>query len=210
MATSQNPLTGKMSGTVGNFVATTYRGQNVIRSKAFNPKDANSDAQQKHRSTFKLMSDEYTSLASIISIGFPSRPKNQSPYNAFMAANMPDAVDTSGETPAVDYSKMVLSKGSLPKVNVTSVEAGEEGVTIHYQPRTSYPEATADDVVTAVLKTTEGEVFTVTKPRGSAETDSVLLPLPNATSENVLYIYLIVVSANKQKASQTAYVVLND
>lgn len=208
MATSQNPLTGKMSGTVGNFVTTTYKGQNVIRSKAFNPKDANSEAQQKHRSVFKLMSDEYKSLASIISVGFPSRPKHQSPYNAFMAANMPVAVDTSGETPVVDYSSMILSKGSLPKVNVTSVEAGETGITVAYQPRTAYPEASPDDVVIAAVKTSEGAFYSATKARGELETDSILLPVLNATPENVLYIYLMVVSANKQKASPTVYLLL--
>ncbi|VBB48629.1 hypothetical protein TRIP_D450084 [uncultured Paludibacter sp.] len=208
MATSQNPLTGRMSGTVGNFVATTYRGQNVIRSKAFNPKDANSEAQQKHRSIFKLMSDEYTSLASIISFGFPNRPKNQSPYNAFMAANLPVAVDKSGETPVIDYSKMVLSKGSLPRVNVVSVETGETGITVNYQPRSAYPEASPDDVVTAVVKSTEGMLYSVSKPRGELETDSILLPLLNATTDNVIYIYLMVVSADKQKASQTSYVVM--
>lgn len=210
MATSQNPLTGKMSGSVGNFVTTTYKGRNVIRSKAFNPKDANSEAQQKHRSIFKLMSDEYTSLGSIIRIGFPSRPKNQSPYNAFMAANMAVAVDTSGEIPVVDYSKMVLSKGSLPKVNVTSATIGEGGITVSYQPLSSYPEASADDVVYAVLKTIEGEVFTVVKSRGSNETDSLLLALPNVTAEDVLCIYVIVISANKQKASQTSYTVVSN
>lgn len=210
MATSQNPLTGKMSGSVGNFVTTTYKGRNVIRSKAFNPKDANSEAQQKHRSIFKLMSDEYTSLGSIIRIGFPSRPKNQSPYNAFMSANMAVAVDTSGEIPVVDYSKMVLSKGALPKVNVTSATIGEEGITVSYQPLSAYPEASADDVVYAVLKTVEGAVYSASKARGNSNTDSLLLPLPNVTAEDVLCIYVIVVSANKQKASQTSYTVVSN
>jgi hypothetical protein len=35
MATSQNPLTGKMSGAVGNFVTSTLGSKNIVRSKAF-------------------------------------------------------------------------------------------------------------------------------------------------------------------------------
>ena len=208
MAISQNPLTGKMSGTVGNFVTSTYRGQNVIRSRAFNPKDANSEAQQKHRNVFRMLSDEYSSLAQLIKDGFPSRPQNQSAYNAFMAANLSGAVDKSGEYPVIDYPKMILSRGSLPKVNVLSAEVNTEGITVSYQPLSVFPGAAADDMVMAVTKTGDGAVFTVLKPRGDSETDSILLPASGVTKEDVLYIYLMVVSADKTKASQTVYVTL--
>jgi len=208
MATSQNPLTGKMSGTVGNFVATTYRGQNIIRSKAFYQKDANSEKQQKQRTVFKLMSSEYTSLASVIRLGFPNRPKNQSPYNAFMAANMPNAIDNSGEIPVIDYSKMVVSKGTLPSVNVMSVTIETEGVKIIYQPQQLNPMSSEDDEVIAMLKTTDGAVFMATKPRGNSDSENLVLPCTNVVPENVLYIYLTVVSVNRQKASQTVYAML--
>lgn len=206
MATSQNPLTGKMSGTVGNFVTSSYRGRNVIRSKAFNPKDANSDAQQKHRNLFRMMSDEHRSLAQLVSVGFPGRPTNQSPYNAFLSANLPNAMDNSGEFPVIDYGKMVLSKGSLPKVNVLSTVVNESGVTINYQTESAYPGVAADDVVMGVLKTLDGAVYFASKPRGNSETDILLLPTVNVVADDVLYIYLSVVSSDKTKASNTVYV----
>lgn len=206
MAVSQNPMTGKMSGTVGNFVTSSYRGRNVVKSKAFNPKDANTEAQQKHRSVFRMMSEEYVSLASIVNNGFPSRPKTQSPYNAFMAVNLSGAVDKSGIEPVIDYSKMVVSKGSLVRVNLLGAVAGAEGVTISYQTLASYPGASEDDRVVAVLKTTDGAVLTTQQSRGSEDTASMLLPLPDAVKEHVLYAYLLVLSADMSKASLSVYV----
>ena len=209
MARSQNPLTGRMSGGVGNFVTSTYRGQNVIRSKAFTHKDANSDAQKKHRSLFKELSGVYASFASLVADGFPGRPKNQSPYNAFIAANLSEAVDRSGEIPEIDYSRLVLSKGTLPLVNVTSTLVGEDGLTIHYTTLSGITGAASDDVVMAVLKTTEGYVYSASKPRGTNVSDSVVLASSDTAVESVSYIYLMVVSANKTKASQTVYVPVN-
>ncbi|NLI71732.1 MAG: hypothetical protein GX361_03260 [Bacteroidales bacterium] len=206
MAISQNPLTGKMSGTVGNFVTSTHRGQNIVRSKAFNPKDANSEAQQKHRNLFRMLSEEYVSLASVVKNGFPARPRVQTPYNAFMAINIPNAVDKSGSVPVIDYSKMVISKGSLVRVNLLGAELSVEGVTIRYQPQSHIPGASEDDEVVAVLKTQEGAVYVASKLRGSAEADEFLIAFPDASAERVLYAYLLVLSADRNSVSQSVYV----
>ncbi|MHB9056469.1 MAG: DUF6266 family protein [Paludibacteraceae bacterium] len=205
MAKSQNPLTGKMSGTVGNFVTSTYRGQNVIRSKAFNPKDANSEAQQKLRNMFKLLKDEYSSLAQFVNGGFPNRPQNQSPWNAFMAVNLPDAFDVSGENPVIDYAKLILSKGPLPGVSLLTAETGADGVTVAYKPMASlYSPST--DIVKAVLETTANGVFSAQKARGTLAQDSLLIPVADLPAEEVKCMYLLVTSADKTKTSRSLYV----
>ena len=101
---------------------------------------------------------------------------------------------------------MVLSKGSLPKVNVLSTVVNESGVTINYQTESAYPGVAADDVVMGVLKTLDGAVYFASKPRGNSETDILLLPAVNVVADDVLYIYLSVVSSDKTKASNTVYV----
>ena len=206
MALSQNPMTGKMSGTVGNFVTSTHRGKNVIRSKAFLPKDANTDAQKQHRSLFKVLSDEYATLAPLADDGFPSRPVNQSVYNAFLAANMPDAVDYSGEIPVIDYSKLVVSKGTLPGVNVLSTRADETGVTVSYQSVVSPTRVSPADRIAALLKTADGSVFYAEKLRGELKDDTILITSENISRESIVYVYLVVTSADKTKASRTVYV----
>lgn len=195
-----------MSGTVGNVVLSSTNGKNVVRSKAFNQKDANSEAQQMHRNVFKKTCDEYTSLSPFIADGFPSRPQSQSCYNAFMAANLSNAVDKSGEFPVFDYSKMILSKGSLQPVEVLEASITQEGIQVNYQPLSENGGAKADDVVIAILKTVEGRVLSVKKPRGQSEEDSILFQVSNASAERILYMYMMVISADKTKASKSVYV----
>lgn len=208
MATSQNPLTGRMSGTVGNFVTSTHRGQNEVRSKAFNPKDANSEARQKHRSLFRMLSEEYVALAPLVKNGFPTRPRVQTPYNAFMAVNLPLAVDKTGDIPAIDYSKMVISKGSLAGVNLLDTEISSDGITIRFQPQSNFPGTSVDDLVVAVLKTTKGAILISEKERGNLDSDSLLLPFVEASSEMILYAYLLVYSADKTKVSDSVHVII--
>ena len=88
---------GKMAKSFANVNTYVHKGQNVISSKAFNRKDANTEAQQAHRSGFKLISELNQSIGGFIENGFPVRPEKQSPYNYFMALNLPNAIDNSGE-----------------------------------------------------------------------------------------------------------------
>ena len=90
MTISQNPMTGKMSGTVGNFVTSSLGSQNIVRAKAFSRKDAKTEAQVKQRDGFKMIGELYPALGSIPEEGFIQRPANTSVYTAFMAANMPN------------------------------------------------------------------------------------------------------------------------
>ena len=206
MAIAQNPLTGKMSGSVANFVTSVSRGKNVVKSKAFMPKDANSEAQQFHRSIFKLLCDEYKSVKELVTDGFPQRPLDQTPYNSFISENFSEAIDTAGGTPKIDYTKMKVSLGSLEGVRVTAAEIVAEGVKISYDTKIRYNDALAEDMVMALVKRTDGERYVVKKERGTAETDSILLPAVGTNKEDIVYIYLIVVAPARQKASETVYV----
>ncbi len=114
MAFSQNPMTGQMTGSMANFVTSSRDGQNEIRSKAFNPRDANTPAQQLQRACFKLVADEYQSFGGATDEGFPDKESGKSGYNLFVAANLPAAIDKSEAEPVIDYSKLLVANGSLP------------------------------------------------------------------------------------------------
>ena len=123
MSLSQNPMTGIMHKSMANFVTTVYRGRNVIKAKVFMPKDVNSPAQQNQRACFKLIVKEYESFGGIPDLGFTNRPRVYSPYNAFMKANLSNAIDKTGVVPVIDYNKLVVSSGTLTEVIVTAATA---------------------------------------------------------------------------------------
>jgi len=206
MAKAQNPMTGQMSGSMANFVTTTRNGENVIRSKAFNPKDANSPAQQLQRACFKLIGDEYQSFGGLIDEGFAERPMGQTAYNQFMTANLPGAVDKSGAEPVIDYSRLLISSGSLPQVVVTEAAVTAVGISIGYLTNVKIPKVSVTDEVVVVAKTQMGELLLDRQPRGDAKAGTIVLDYPGIDAADVKCCYLFVRSVDGGKTSKSVWV----
>lgn len=206
MAKAQNPLTGQMSGKVANFVTSTLNGENLIRSKAFNPKDANTPAQQMQRASFKLISDEYLSWGRITDESFPERDTGQSSYNQFVAINLKASINKSGDTPLIDYSKLYLAKGTLVKPTVLKAEIVAGGVSITYKSQLKVVAVNADDQIVAAAKTQNNELLFEKQVRGEEATGTILLDYPGIKASDVKCCYLYVLSADGKKASPSAYV----
>jgi hypothetical protein len=206
MSVSQNPMTGQMRKSMANFVTTTHRGQNVIRAKAFKPRNVNSDSQKIQRASFKLVVDEYQSFGGITDIGFTERPITYSPYNSFVAANLSNAVDKSGETPVIDYSKLVVSIGSLPQLVITEATVEAAGIKMSYQTLSSIPKVSETDEVVAFAKLKSGELIIARQPLGSEEVGTILIPYPNIVAANVVCCYAFAVSADGMKASKSVFI----
>lgn len=210
MSIAQNPLTGQMRKSMGNFNTYVHRGQNVVSTKAFNRKDKNTEAQQAQRASFKLIADLYQSLGGYVDYGFPVCPERMSPYNYFMYLNLPNAIDTSGEMPEINYSLLKVAKGTLPSVNVMNTTLDETCLTLSCESNADFPKAAADDVVTLLVGAKSGALYATRQVRGSEEYCSISQNLPNLAKADIQYIYLFVTTADGKKASNTIYVSLVD
>jgi len=206
MSKSQNPLTGQMSGSMANFVTTTHGGQNVIRSKAFNPRDANSAAQQAQRQYFKMIVDEYKSWGGITDLGFCECVQGQSAYNLFMATNLSNAIDKSGPIPVIDYRKLLVANGSLPGVTVLPANISSDGIVINYQTNLKIPRVSDTDEMVAIAKTTQGELLLERKQRGSDEVGTIQILFPNLSVANLQCCYLFVRNMDGSKSSKSVSV----
>lgn len=208
MALSQNPMTGQMTGSMANFVTSSRNGQNEIRSKAFNPRNANTPAQQLQRACFKLVAEEYQSFGGATDEGFPERESGKSGYNLFVAANLPDAIDKSGAEPVIDYSKLSVANGSLPQVVVPGAAIVAGGISISYQTNVKVLKVNASDEVVVVAKTHIGELLLEKQVRGEAKTGTILVDYPGIKASDVKCCYLFVRNADGSKASKSTYVEL--
>jgi hypothetical protein len=208
MSISQNPMTGQMRKSMANFTTYVYKGQNIIRSKAFNPKDANTELQKVQRASFKLIVNAYQSLGGFADNGFPLRPDTQSVYNAFVAANLLSAIDNTGTIPVIDYRKMLIAKGTLQGVKVTSAVVNASGITVNYATNLSFPHIATTDMVMVVAKTKEGALMSASQQRGSDPTGSISLVSPNISKDDIDYVYLFVITADKKNVSNSVFVEL--
>jgi len=210
MSKSQNPLTGQMSGSMGNFVTTRLGKKNIVRAKAFEPRDAKSDAQVKQRNGFKMIVDLYPALGSIPSEGFAQRPANTSAYMAFMGANMPGAIDKSGETSVIDYSNLTVSDGSLSKVIVSEATLDETGISVRYLTSLKNELNKPTDEIVALTLLASGELWIERQPRDTELTDSILIPVMNVTAADILGIYVFAKQSVGNKVSKSVYVLASE
>ncbi|MFM2292901.1 MAG: hypothetical protein RIS29_2714 [Bacteroidota bacterium] len=208
MATSQNPLTGKMSGAVGNFVTSTLGSKNIVRSKAFARRDPKTDAQQKQRDGFKLVADLSTTLGGIPQEGFVQLAGNVSAYTAFVAKNIREALDKTGDVTVIDYSKVSVSDGTLPLVAVTGATVTATGVELEYAAQSAMQANRSDDEIIAVVLLKTGEVWVSRQARGEAEEAKLVVAVKSLQAENVQAIYVFALRADKSKASGTTWVAL--
>ena len=202
-------MTGIMHKSMANFVTTTYRGRNVIKAKVFMPKNVNSNAQQKQRACFKMIVKEYESLGGITDIGYTNIPRVYSPFNAFVKANLPNAIDKTGAIPVINYSKLVVSNGTLPEVPVINAIAGAEGITVSYKTPLNQPKVSETDEVVAFVKLKNHELIIERKVRGIETTGSIVLPYPDIKVNDVECCYLFVLSADGSNASNSTHVIIS-
>lgn len=208
MSISQNPVTGKMAKSFANVNTYVHRGQNVISSKAFNRKDPNTEAQQSQRAGFKLIAGVGQLLGSFLNKGFPGLPERLSAYNYFMKLNLPSALDTSGDVPAINYSTLIIARGGLTLPNVQSVTLADDKLTVALLTNSALLNVNDDDVVYLVAGTQSGGLYATSVARGAADSIEMVLSMPSVKNEDIAFIYLFVASADGKKASNSMYVAL--
>jgi len=209
MSKAQNPLTGQMAGSMGNFVTTRLGDKNIIRAKAFMPHDAKTEAQKKHRFGFRMTVDLYPVFSGILAEGFSQRSRTTTAYLAFMKANIPGAIDKSGEVAVIDFSKLIIADGTLPKLSVKSATLDATGVTLTYLPMINNQSNSPTDVVVAMVLLKTDELWIERQARGSETLDTVFIPVTDVTAEDVQAIYLFVKNADGSKTSNSVYVALS-
>lgn len=208
MARSQNPMTGKMSGAMGNFVTSSLGSQNIVKTKAFGRGDAKTEAQQKQRSGFKMIGELFPMLGSIPQEGFAQRASESSIYAAFMAANLSGAIDKSGDVAAVDYTKLKVADGSLSVPVVKSGKLTAQGISISYMASLKNQQNLPTDEMVALALLANGELWVERQPRGAAVESTILIPVEDAVSDDILGVYLFSKRADGSKVSKSAYVQL--
>lgn len=205
MARSQNPLTGKMSGTVGNFVTSSLGSQNIVRTKSFMPRDAKTEAQIKQREGFKMIADLYPALGGIPEEGFAQRTSETTAYAAFMAANLAGAIDKSGSESVIDFTKLKVAVGTLSDPLVKSATLTAEGIEISYLPKLKDPRNLSTDEVVVLVLLKTGELWVERQPRGEVSPATLIIPVEDVTADDIQGIYLFTKRADGSKTSKSVY-----
>jgi hypothetical protein len=120
----QNTITGRSSGKIGNTVASTQFRQNVMRSKAINPKMGMAVNQVNQRLFMAAiiplirLFKSYLMFVSSKDIGYMSR------FNSVVKYALKNAVSMVGSVVTIDFTKILIGSGTyFPLVNLSPVTA---------------------------------------------------------------------------------------
>jgi hypothetical protein len=126
VATYRNGILGSFSGKVGSVVFTTWKGIPVIRSKPIRKNTVPSALQEDQRARFKLMTGFLKPLNDLLRQTFEQSAVGMSWYNKALSDNR-SAITGSYPNIAIDYPKIVLSKGRLPLGEPPTISSSETG-----------------------------------------------------------------------------------
>jgi hypothetical protein len=206
MSISENPLVGHMRKSMGNFTMYTYYDKNIVRLKAFKIKDPKTEKQLIMRARMTLMAEMYKAFRSIIALGFPENSYAKSPQNMFVSVNFNSAFVMIENVPAISYTQLLLSKGSLPAVKVAEAITGADGITLRYDAHAFLPDVISTDEIIACARLITGGLLIARQFTGIEPIGTILLKYPALQAEDVACCYIFVRSGDGKKTSDSVYV----
>jgi hypothetical protein len=160
MAKYTGSVFGSISGQQLGVVGANWKGIDYIRKHVI-PANPNTVAQQLQRAKFKNMSSFGRRIVDTVLNSYTQPyPKKKSPFNLFMENNVPLQ-----ETEEIDYTKILLFKGSLYNASLTPTapwtQAGDKYVT---WPTNLMGEAKADDKAILLAYNSTRDLFSIQPP----------------------------------------------
>ena len=187
------------SGKLGDKIYYTWHGRQCERSMPTHVANPRTEAQQAHRSNFARISklSSYMKEAHLVGLhGQAVREKN-STYALFKRINK-DCFTLDGE---IDYSRIVVSKGSVPMVTITSAGISDGLLSVTFDSR-SYGGAATDELYLFVYcpALCVGRLATPV-PRSTGKVTAVL---PDEWLGQPLHLYAFL-QGNRLRTSDTIY-----
>ncbi|WP_207532679.1 DUF6266 family protein [Desertivirga arenae] len=205
MAELQNNPMGKLSGKLGNMVASNWRDINYLKAMAKRSNKTATDSQIEARLRFALIQEFMMQIKRVVERGFANSFTGRA--TAFNVAVKANKLAITGQYPelSVDYAKITLSAGALTSCLDATIEALPDAK-LHIswkEPGVPYTEEMAD-VVTVVIydevRKAPATYNTFLRSEYSAE-----ISLPASFADDTVHAWMFFTSSVGSKNSRTTY-----
>lgn len=208
MARVQNTLIGKSSGSVGGATFSSWKGINVLKSKAVTVGNPKTQLQRNQRNRMTLLVAMFRGVAGALNIGYSKLANEMSAYNAFIKANLL-AANFSGAAPAMSliFANLLTAKGTIgitPLATITGTNASAN-VPVTWNSADAPLGSTVNDIaVAAVYNETQDVWGYIASAARSTGTTTVVMPA-NVDTSDVLHGYLFFRNPDTTEVSDSAY-----
>ncbi|NPD85144.1 hypothetical protein HNS38_10260 [Lentimicrobium sp. L6] len=119
---------GGFSGKVGNIVGGTWKGIDYMRIKPSNVSNPKTQGQLDQRSKFSKVLNFLQPMTEFLRVGFKLYAIKMTQFNSAMSYNLNNAITGAYPNFTIDYSKALVSRGSLVGSAGASVASTNPGV----------------------------------------------------------------------------------
>ena len=127
MGTINKGILGGVSGKVGNVVGGTWKGISYMRSSSGKRTGQASDLQLEQQSKFRLIIQFLRQFTALLNITFKDFANGITGPNAALAYNIRNGISGTYPNFSINYSMVLLSRGSLANAIAPTATAGTAG-----------------------------------------------------------------------------------
>ena len=207
MGTIKQGILGGFSGKVGTVIGSSWKGISYMRGQAQHVKNPRSAGQLNQRSKFSLALSFLQPVVPYIRIGYKSQAAKQTEFNAAMSYTIKNAITGSYPSYALDFTKIVVSKGGLTQVTgaTASWNNNSNEVKIDWTDNSGVGNALATDkAMPFIYNKAKGE--TIYDTAGATRTTHTQsLTVPNDWEGDKVEVYLGMVSDDGKEVADSIY-----
>jgi hypothetical protein len=207
MGTIKQGILGGFSGKVGTVIGSSWKGISYMRGQAQHVKNPRSAGQLNQRSKFSLALSFLQPVVPYIRIGYKSQAAKQTEFNAAMSYTIKNAITGSYPSYALDFTKIVVSKGGLTQVTgaTASWNNNSNEVKIDWTDNSGVGNALATDkAMPFIYNKAKGETIYDTAGATRA-THTQSLTVPNDWEGDKVEVYLGMVSDDGKEVADSIY-----
>ena len=199
-------ILGGLSGKVGNVVGGNWKGIDYIRIKPTSVANPRTEGQVNQRNKFTVTLEYLQANKDFIKIGYKSYAIKKTEFNAAMSYVLGNAIIGTSPNFNVDYTKALLSRGSLSSALNGSVNLATAGeVTFDWDDNSTDGNANATDkaMVVAYNPGKKESIYILDGADRSA--GAQVLTIPASYSGDTIQLFMAFVSADGRQVSNSVY-----
>ncbi|GAA4204912.1 hypothetical protein GCM10022289_23610 [Pedobacter jeongneungensis] len=205
MATYSKGANGAFSGKIGSIVGSNWRGVNYLKSLPKKNNRQSSDLQLAQRSKFALAPLYLSPIKDILNIGFKDKQLNKiTGYNAAVKIFLNNAVGGDYPDFVIDFSQIVLSKGSLSVFHGLNAVLQGTDIVLTWQGIPNRYNAFDDDMLMVVLFNDTKKMYFVYEEATRAAL-TYTIAVGNTFAGDVFYGWAFAVKRENNVVSNSQY-----
>lgn len=208
MTIVESPVFSTLKKSYGTVTLYGLNGQNIMRERKVDARNPRTLPQQKQRKKFPTLVELSALVSAAAAIGFPNCPQKCSPGNYFVSLNKGAVTVNDDLEAAIDYSKLILSKGCravAKQIEVTADAASHMLAFSITEAQGIVSHSNGDDIYYAVIIETDLQEMAMQALGERESLDAPTMNLPDTWDMNSLAIYVFTTSQNGKRASKTVY-----